>query len=73
MNYIRLSEDEKQYILDNYNIKSTREMAEWIGCHILTVLYHLKRNGIEPKPFSKWSPVKKKEMLSLRQSGMKTT
>lgn len=72
-NYILLSEDEKKYILDNADKRSTSEMAEWIGCHISTVRYQLRKNGIKPYQFSKWSQVKKMELLSMRQRGIKTT
>lgn len=70
MPYIRLSEDEIQYILDNVEKKSTREMAEWIGCHITAVWYHLKKKGKQPMQFSKWSPTDRQELLELYKQGL---
>lgn len=67
---INLSKDEKQYILDNYNKKSAREMAEWIGCSVYTIDYHLRKNGLRCPYFSRWSPEKKAELLELRKNGM---
>lgn len=70
MKHIRLSKDEIQYILDNVDKKSTREMADWIGCNVHTVCNHLQKRGIKRKIFSMWSPQRLEEMLSLRREGM---
>lgn len=69
MKHIRLSEDEVQYIFDNVGKKSTREIAEWIGCHVAAVNYRLRKRGITHKGFSVWSPYKQDELLSLRRKG----
>lgn len=68
---IRLSESEIQYILENANKKSIKEIAEWIGCHVNVIYYQLKKNNISTVQFSKWSPKMKDEMLSMYRMGYK--
>ena len=71
--YLRLSQDEIDFILENANKKSTREMAEWIGCNISAIRYHLRNNGVKTEQFSHWSPEKRQEILELRKNGLTTT
>lgn len=71
--YLRLSQDEIDFILENANKKSTREMAEWIGCNINAIRYHLRINGVKTEQFSHWSPEKRQEILELRKNGLTTT
>ena len=68
---IRLSESEIQYILENANKKSIKEIAEWIGCHVNVIYYQLKKNNIQTVRFIKWSPKMKDEMLSMYRMGYK--
>lgn len=68
--YVRLTEDEKQYIRDNVNRISTREMAEWIGCTHYAIRYHFRKEGIKPVQFKVWSPEKLRILRALRQDGM---
>ena len=71
--YLRLSQDEIDFILENANKKSTKEMAEWIGCNISAIRYHLRINGVKTEQFSHWSPEKRQEILELRKNGLTTT
>lgn len=66
---IHLTKDEEQYIFDNCDKKSAKEIADWIGCTVGTVSYHLKKRGLKPLYFSKWSSEKKRELLTLRCNG----
>lgn len=66
---IHLTEDEEQYIFDNYEKKSAKEIADWIGCTTFTIYYHLKKRGLKPLYFPKWSSEKKRELLALRCNG----
>jgi DNA-binding CsgD family transcriptional regulator len=66
---IHLTEDEKRYIFDNYDKKSAKEIADWIGCTVCTVNFHLKKRGLKSLHFSKWSSEKKRELLTLRCNG----
>ena len=68
--YLRLSQDEKDFILENANKKSTKEMAEWIGCNISAIRYHIRNNGVKTVQFSYWSPEKRQEILELRKNGL---
>lgn len=67
--YVCLTKEEKQYIFDNFNKKSTKEMAEWIGCNVATIRYHLNKKGLKPERFSKWSPARRDELLNMRKRG----
>lgn len=69
MKHTRLSKDEIQYIFDNVGKKSTREIAEWIGCHVAAVNYRLRKRGIKHRGFSMWSQHRLDEMLALRCEG----
>lgn len=66
---IHLSKDEEQYIFDNYDKKSAKDIADWIGCTVGTVNFHLKKRGFKSLHFSKWSSEKKRELLTLRCNG----
>ena len=68
--YLRLSQDEIDFILENANKKSTKEMAEWIGCNISAIRYHIRNNGVKTVQFSYWSPEKRQEILELRKNGL---
>lgn len=67
--YTKLTKEEVQYILDNKDKKTTKEMADWIGCHISAITYRLRNMGIKKKQFSIWSISRKAELLELRKKG----
>lgn len=66
---VHLNKEEIQYILKNYNRLSSKEMADWIGCVPGTIVYQLKKHGLQPVSFSKWSPKKLEELIKLRRQG----
>lgn len=63
------TEEDKQYIKDNTNILSTREMAEWLGCSSVSIRAYQKAMGIEAARFSRWSPSKRMEIIRMLESG----
>lgn len=41
--FVRLSDEEKQYIADNADKTTIRKIAQWIGCADNTVRYHIHK------------------------------
>lgn len=67
---MHLNNEEIKYILNNHNKLSSKEMAEWIGCVPGTVVYQLKKHGLKPINFSKWSPKRIEKLIQLRREGL---
>lgn len=68
--FFHLEQDDKQYIRDNIDKVSQREMAKWIGCHYSTIRYFIKKEKIAVKSMERWTPEKRDRILVLRNLGM---
>ena len=67
---VHLDKEDKQYIRDNINKISQKEMAEWIGCHPITILRFIKKENLSTRKYEKWTLVKRNQVLILRRYGM---
>lgn len=67
--FFHLEQDDKQYIRDNIDKVSQREMARWIGCHYSTIRYFIKKENIPTKRQNRWTPEKSDEIIALRRLG----
>lgn len=66
---VHLSKDEIQYIIDEADRQSTKEIAEWIGCSVQTVCLYKKKYNRGLFRVYRWLPDKLNEIAELRQGG----
>lgn len=68
----RLTDEDKQYIRDNTNKLSIKEMTDWIGCNSKDIRKYQESLNIKTVDFYKWSPERNNTMLKLLLEGKKT-